>query len=257
MEDKIKEAADFLKHSRFTTAFTGAGISVESGIPSFRGNGGLWEKYDPKILDLQHFLNDPAGSWVVIKQIFYDFFGMAKPNAAHLILARMEKEGMLGRTITQNIDNLHQEAGTTIISEFHGNSKKLTCLICHRDYHAGHISLDHFPPTCIECGGILKPGFVFFGEAIPQLPLAEAYEAASLSDVVLIIGTTGEVMPANQIPFIAKEFGATIIEINPEPSAYTDRITDIFLQGKAAGIMLKLEKQLFPAPLNDDQDRVD
>ena len=257
MKDKIREAVIALKKSRFTTAFTGAGISVESGIPSFRGNGGLWEKYDPKVLDLNYFLHDPAGSWVVIKEIFYDFFGKAKPNKAHMVLARMEKEGMLGRTITQNIDNLHREAGSVIVSEFHGNSKNLLCLQCHRVYHSGEISLDHFPPTCRECGGILKPDFVFFGEGIPQLPLAEAWEAASLSDVFLIIGTTGEVMPANQIPIMAKEFGATIIEVNPDPSNYTDKITDIFLQGKATEIMQKLEDQLFSAALDDDQDRVD
>jgi NAD-dependent deacetylase len=257
MTDKIKEAAIILKRSRFTTAFTGAGISVESGIPSFRGNGGLWQKYDPKVLDLQYFLHEPAGSWVVIKEIFYDFFGAAKPNKAHRVLARMEKEGLLGRTITQNIDNLHQEAGSAILSEFHGNSKNLVCLHCHRRYRSGQISLEHFPPTCLECGGILKPDFVFFGEAIPQLPLAEAYEAATLSDVFLIIGTTGEVMPANQIPLMAKEHGATIIEVNPEPSNYTDHITDIFLQGRATEIMQKLEEQLFSPALDNDQDGID
>jgi NAD-dependent deacetylase len=257
MKDKIKEAALVLQKSRFTTAFTGAGISVESGIPSFRGSGGLWEKYDPAVLDLQNFLNDPASSWVVIKEIFYDFFGTAKPNKAHLVLARMEQEGLLGSTITQNIDNLHQEAGSVIVSEFHGNSKKLKCIQCHREYRPGQISLEHFPPTCRECGGILKPDFVFFGEAIPQLPLNEAYNAASISDVFLIIGTTGEVMPACQIPFMAKEFGATIIEINPEPSNYTNKITDIFLQGKATTVMLMLEKLLFSPALDDDQNGVD
>ncbi len=256
MNDKIREAARIIKRSRFTTAFTGAGISVESGIPSFRGSGGLWEKYDPKVLDLQYFMHDPAGSWVVIREIFYDFLGMAKPNKAHLVLARMEKEGMLGRTITQNIDNLHQEAGSAIISEFHGNSKNLRCLACHRLYRSGKISLDHFPPTCLECGGILKPDFVFFGEAIPHIAMAEAYEAASISDVFLIIGTTGEVMPANQVPLMAKECGATIIEVNPSPSNYTATVTDIFLQGKATEVMQQLEEQLFSPALDDDQDGI-
>ena len=245
MKDPFREAAILLKQSRFTTAFTGAGISVESGIPSFRGEGGLWNKYDPKVLDLQYFLEDPSGSWAVIKELFYDFFNSARPNKAHLVLARMEREGMLGRTITQNIDNLHQEAGSGMVFEFHGNTKNLRCLHCHRLYKAGQISLDHFPPTCRECGGILKPDFVFFGEAIPQLPLAAAYEAASLSDVFLIIGTTGEVMPANQIPVMAKQYGAKIIEVNPEPSNYTKEITDIFLQGKATSIMGNIERLLF------------
>ena len=257
MTDRIGEAAQILKQSRFTTAFTGAGISVESGIPSFRGTGGLWEKYDPKVLDLDYFLKDPVGSWPVIRELFYDFYGTAAPNKAHLVLARMEQEGLLGRTITQNIDNLHQESGSVIVSEFHGNSKRFRCLKCHRIYMLTEINLDHLPPVCRECGGILKPDFVFFGEAIPQLPLAEAYEAASLSDVFLIIGTTGEVMPANQIPVMAKECGATIIEVNPEPSNYTEHITDIFLQGKATEVLEKLEPLLFSPALNDDEDGVD
>jgi NAD-dependent deacetylase len=257
LQEDVERAVEALRRSRFTTAFTGAGISVESGIPSFRGDGGLWQKYDPKVLDLQHFLDDPATSWVVIKEIFYDFFGAATPNKAHRVLARMEKEGMLGRTITQNIDNLHQEAGSVIVSEFHGNSKRLECLQCHRTYRPGKISLDHLPPTCLECGGILKPGFVFFGESILQAPLSESYEAASLSDVFLVIGTTGEVMPACQIPYLAKEYGATVIEVNPEPSNFTGRITDIFLRGKAGDIMGMIEKGLFAPALDNDQDGID
>ena len=253
MEDPFIEAASLLKNSRFTTAFTGAGISVESGIPPFRGHDGLWNKYDPKTLDLQYFLEDPSGSWRVIKEIFYDFFDTARPNKAHLVLARMEQEGMLGRTITQNIDNLHQAAGSTMVYEFHGSTKNLRCLHCNRAYKPGQISLDHFPPTCWECGGVLKPDFVFFGEAIPQIPLGAAYEAATLSDVFLIIGTTGEVMPANQIPVMAKQYGAKIIEVNPEPSNYTANITDIFLKGKATVVMEKLEVLLFPEPPTGDR----
>lgn len=255
--NKIREAAEILKRSRFTTAFTGAGISVESGIPPFRGEGGLWNKYDPGTLDINHFLDDPVGSWSVIKKIFYDFFDDAKPNAAHRVLSRMEREGLLGRTITQNIDNLHQEAGSQMVFEFHGNSRNLRCIHCHRKYKAGEISLDHIPPTCRECGGILKPDFVFFGESIPHLALTAAYEAASISDVFLIIGTTGEVMPANQIPVLAKENGATIIEVNPEPSHYTEAVTDIFLRGKATEIMEKLGEELFSPSLDDDKDGVD
>ena len=217
----------------------------------------MWSKYDPEVLELGYFLEHPERSWPVIREIFYDFFGKARPNKAHLVLARMEKEGLLGRTITQNIDNLHQEAGSFLVSEFHGNSARLRCLHCGRVYQSGEISLDHVPPTCRECGSVLKPDFIFFGEAIPQQPLAEAYEAASISDVFLIIGTTGEVMPANQIPLLAREYGSKIIEINPEPSNYTHRVTDIFLQGKAAATMEKLEELLFSASLDDDQDGVD
>ena len=257
MDKYLQNAVQTLKNSRFTTAFTGAGISVESGIPSFRGDGGLWDKYDPKVLEIDHFLKNPELSWPVIKDIFYNFFDHAVPNKAHHVLARMEKAGMLGRIITQNIDNLHQEAGSLMVYEFHGNSKTLVCMTCHRTYKAKDMSFDHLPPTCRECGGLLKPDFVFFGEGIPQIPMVAAYEAAEISDVFLIIGTTGEVMPANQFPGIAKANGATIIEINPEESLYTPEITDIFLQGKAGEVMAQLEIALFSAPLDNDKNGID
>jgi NAD-dependent deacetylase len=251
-KDNIKRAAVAILNSNFTTAFTGAGISVESGIPPFRGEGGLWTKYDPNLLDIDHFMQNPVKSWEVIKSIFYNFFGSAKPNKAHLVLAEMEKKGLLKRTITQNIDNLHQEAGCKHVYDFHGNSKRLVCLSCNAFYKVSEVNLDHLPPTCRLCGGILKPDFVFFGEAIPQIPLVAAYEAATISDVFLIIGTTGEVMPANQFPLLAKENGATIIEINPKESNYTEGVTDIYLQGTATEMMGLLGEALFSSALDND-----
>lgn len=248
-ESEIRKAAAMLKKSSYTTAYTGAGISVESGIPPFRGPNGIWTKYDPSMLDIGYFLESPYESWVAIKEIFFDFFGEAKPNKAHQVLARLEQNGMIHRVITQNIDNLHQEAGSREVFEFHGNSKRLVCLACFATYPHKEVSLDHLPPTCRQCGGLLKPDFVFFGEQIPPVPLSAAYEAASLSEVFLVIGTTGEVMPANQFPAMARSHGAVIIEINPSESNYTAKITDIFLKGKAGEILEKLERELLPAPL--------
>jgi NAD-dependent deacetylase len=255
-EQNIDRAAKAILSSKFTTAYTGAGISVESGIPPFRGEGGLWTKYDPNLLDIDHFHQNPKQAWVIIKDIFYNYFGDAKPNRAHIVLAEMEKRGIMGRTITQNIDNLHQEAGCRHVYDFHGNSKRMVCLSCQSVYPASEVNLDHLPPTCRMCGGLLKPDFVFFGEAIPQVPLAAAHEAAAISDVFLIIGTTGEVMPANQFPLIAKENGATIIEVNLHESNYTPAVTDIFLQGKATEIMELLAVRLFTPALDNDQDGV-
>lgn len=253
MNDKaVQEAVRLLKKSKFTTAYTGAGISVESGIPPFRGAGGLWDKYDPGMLEIGYFMANPKEAWVVIKEIFYDFFGTARPNRAHIILADMENKGLISRTITQNIDNLHQEAGSRHVFEFHGNSRRLVCLSCHKTYIVGEISIDHLPPDCRICGGLLKPDFVFFGEPIPQNALLASYDAASKSDIFLIIGTTGEVMPANQVPLMAKENGATIIEINPDPSNYTGRITDLFLEGKAVEVMEKIGKMLFTPSLDNN-----
>ncbi len=252
LEQAVQEAAILLRNSKFTTAFTGAGISVESGIPPFRGEEGLWNKYDPRYLEIGFFLSQPEESWKVIKQIFYDFFGKAIPNSAHLMLAEMEREGMLHRIITQNIDNLHQEAGSTQVYEFHGNSMTLVCLACLSAFPYGEISLKELPPRCPDCQGLLKPDFVFFGEPIPQEPMIAAYDAAGKSDIFMIIGSTGEVMPANQIPPMAKQNGAKIIEINPEESNYTNGITDIFLKGKAGEVMSLLGDILLSSPLKND-----
>ncbi|NCU34963.1 MAG: NAD-dependent deacylase [Bacteroidales bacterium] len=226
------------------TVFTGAGVSVESGIPPFRGSSGLWQKYDPQVLDLGYFHHNPLDSWRVIREIFYDFFGKAKPNAAHLALAKLEEMGLLRCIITQNIDNLHQEAGNTIIHEFHGNSQVLRCTQCEQHFPAGEIDLAVLPPKCLHCGALLKPDFIFFGEAIPMDAFHLSQEAARIADVFVIIGSTGEVMPANQIPVIAKQSGAKIIEINPEPSHYTHAITDVYLGGKAGEIMPRLMRKI-------------
>ncbi len=234
---ELDKAAKLIKNSEYTTAFTGAGISVESGIPPFRGPQGLWSKYDPIVLDIDYFKTNPLESWKVIKEIFYDFFGKAKPNAAHIALARLEKEGYVKNIITQNIDNLHQEAGSKTVYEFHGNSHTLVCTKCGKRFSINQIDFDNLPVRCDRCGGLVKPDFIFFGEGIPQVAYQASIEAAGSADVFLVIGTTGEIMPASQIPYMAKQNGAKIIEINPEPSNYTGSITDIFLKGKAGIIM--------------------
>ncbi|MFZ5980153.1 MAG: SIR2 family NAD-dependent protein deacylase [Candidatus Zixiibacteriota bacterium] len=239
-----EQAARAIKNARRVTGFTGAGISVESGIPPFRGEGGLWSKYDPTCLEIDYFRAHPKAAWKVIKEIFYDFFSEAIPNAAHRGLAHMERKGLLQTVITQNIDNLHQEAGSTHVFEFHGNSKYLVCLNCDKVFHHSEIGFDTLPPSCAACGGLLKPDFVFFGEPIPEQAHTRAIEEARSSDVFLLIGTTGEVMPAAFIPPLAKQNGALIIEMNVEKSNYTDRITDIFLQAKATEAMTVLLKAL-------------
>ena len=237
MENKIKEAVELIKNSKRTTAFTGAGISVESGIPPFRGDGGLWNKYDPVVLDLNYFFSNPRESWLVIKEIFYDFFGTAKFNRAHEVLAEMEKQNYLSAVITQNIDNLHQEAGSKVVHEFHGNSKTLICTSCKKKFPVKEDTFRNLPPKCEDCGSLLKPDFIFFGEGIPQQAYQKSIEAAQNSDVFIVIASTGEVMPASQMPVIAKQNGATIIEINPNTSNYTSQVTDIFLQGKAGEVL--------------------
>ncbi|MFP4469096.1 MAG: SIR2 family NAD-dependent protein deacylase [Bacteroidota bacterium] len=244
LSKNIEEAASLIVKSKFLVAFTGAGISVESGIPPFRGAEGLWSKYDPQVLELDYFHRFPEDSWKVIKEIFYDFFGNAKPNPAHAALARLEELGLLQAVITQNIDNLHQEAGNTIVYEFHGNSQKLICTGCKKHFEAADLNFNVLPPYCAECNALIKPDFIFFGEAIPTMAFNASMDAASKTDVFIIIGSTGEVMPANQIPIMAKHNGATIIEINPEPSRYTRLITDLHLTGTAGEVMSQLIKKV-------------
>lgn len=245
MKNEIDIAADYIKESNYTIAFTGAGISAESGIPPFRGENGIWNKYDPNLLVLSNYLNNPTKTWPVIKEIFYDFFSKANPNAAHNVLAKMESEGLLKSVVTQNIDNLHQMAGSKTVYEFHGNSHTFVCLHCHSKFPVDELELNEMPPLCKKCGKILKPDFIFFGEQIPTDAYSNSVEAAEKSHVVIIIGTTGEVVPASTIPIVAKRSGAKIIEINLESSSYTNSITDVCLKGKATETMNLLAEKLF------------
>ncbi len=236
----LERAAEFLSNAKHAVAFTGAGISVESGIPPFRGENGLWDRYDPQFLEIDYFRDNPAASWRVIKEIFYDFLGTASPNAAHHALAWLERTGKLAAVITQNIDNLHREAGSRKVFELHGNIGELVCLRCAERFPREGMNLEQLPPLCGSCGGLLKPALTFFGEALPPVAYDAAVREAEAADVLLIVGTTGEVMPAAMIPYIAKTHGAKLIEINTSPSRLTELLTDVFLQGKAAEVMTRL-----------------
>jgi NAD-dependent deacetylase len=236
----LEKAARAISTSRYTVALTGAGISVESGIPPFRGVHGIWNRYDPMTLEIDFFYQHPAESWKVIREIFYQYFGKATPNKAHLALAKLEEAGKLQAIITQNIDNLHQEAGNREVYEFHGNSKKLVCTRCGMVYHAGELALDVLPVTCLECHSLVKPDFVFFGEGIPKDAYFGSVEAVEKCDLMLVVGTTAEVMPAGQLPRLAKSNGTTLIEINPEPTQLTRTISDLFLQGMAGQVLSAL-----------------
>lgn len=243
-KDRVEEAVTILRKAKYGVAFTGAGISVESGIPPFRGENGIWNRVDPVYLELGFFMRKPLASWQKIKEIFYDTFVRAEPNYAHYFLSRLEKRGIIETVITQNIDNLHQIAGCKQVLELHGTSKVLVCTDCGSEYDISFTDLNFLPPTCYICKGILKPKIIFFNEEPPGEVLAKSFEAASRADVLLIIGTDGEVLPAAQIPFTAKENGARIIEINIAKSRYTDTITDIFLEGKAVEVCQKMGKRM-------------
>jgi NAD-dependent deacetylase len=240
----IQQAAELIKNSKHLIAFTGAGISVESGIPPFRGENGIWNKHDPNILELSYFKRNPKESWEQIMKMFFEITQTIEPNYAHYALFELQKSGYLKALITQNIDNLHYLAGNTDVIEFHGNMRDLICTKCGFVKPLKEVDLSVLPPKCEKCNGVFKPDFIIFGESIPSEAYNKSFENADKSDVVVLIGTSGEVMPASFIPHRAKESGAKIIEINLEPSAYTNSITDIFLQGKATEIMKSLIEEL-------------
>lgn len=238
-DNGIEGAAGVIREAVHLVAFTGAGISVDSGIPPFRGPGGLWETYDPAHFELDYFISHPAESWATLKKVFYERFENASPNGAHLLLARLEERGLLKTVITQNIDNLHRRAGSRNVIEYHGSCRELVCLRCRSRHTVTAGLLKNNEMRC-RCGGLLKPDFVFFGEDIPAEAAEGALVETALADVMLVIGTTGEVFPASQVPVAAKRSGASIIEVNITPSAYTDDITDIFLPGKAEDLLGEL-----------------
>jgi len=238
------EVLSKLNAANHIVAFTGAGISVESGIPPFRGENGIWNKYDPRSLEIDYFYQHPEESWLVIREIFYSHFNKAVPNAAHYFMAELEQKGKLIEVITQNIDNLHQDAGSKKIHEFHGNSKMKKCTVCHHRALVSENDLLQIPVICPECGALTKPDFVFFGEGIPEKAYEDSLHAARNCDVMMIVGALGEVMPAANMPYEAKRNGAFVIEVNPEPSNFTNQITDLFIPSKAGEFFSQLKRMM-------------
>lgn len=236
----LENAADVLRNSRCTVAFTGAGISVESGIPPFRGPGGVWSKHDPAKFEKGYFKRNPEEVWPLLKEIFFGTLVKAQPNPAHFALAELESAGKLAGVVTQNIDGLHQLAGSDVVYEYHGSTRRMQCMSCRTCFDTPNISLDKLPPPCPACGGLLKPDFVFFGEGIPTDVHVAATDLAKQSEVCLIVGTGGQVMPAGRIPYIVKNRGGIVIEVNLYDSDYSYSTSDYYLQGKAGEMVPKL-----------------
>jgi len=261
-EKDLRRAADCIAGSKRLLAFTGAGISKESGVPTFRGEGGLWEHIDPRILEISRFHREPEECWRAIRSLFYAATPRPQPNAAHRVLARWEAEGRLAFLVTQNIDGLHREAGSTRVAEFHGSLSSLVCMRCGARISVTPEALaagllDKLPPRCGDtpqaagrheeaggCGGILKPDFVFFGEGIPHEAYEAAFAAAESADVCLIVGSAGVVYPAAEIPVVAKQNGGTIIEIDPSVTKFTRSLSDIHVPLGAVDAMTRLDALL-------------
>ncbi len=240
MKAKQKEitpelAAALLRQGRRAVALTGAGISVESGIPDFRSPDGLWSRFDPgEYAHIRAFRANPAKVWTMLREM-EGLISRARPNPAHLALAELEARGMLLGIITQNVDNLHQAAGNKRVVEYHGNARRFLCDLCKAPHPQENLDFQHTPLYC-RCGGLIRPDVVFFGEAIPPAAQAEAEEMALECDLLVVIGTSGEVAPASYLPHTAKESGAIIMENNLKPTRLTYTLTDHFLPGPAGKV---------------------
>lgn len=251
MDNRLYEqAADILRNTTNAIAVTGAGISVESGIPDFRSAGGLWTKYPPQeYATLDAFYRDPDKVWEMWYELAENLKNIS-PNPGHAALARLEELGHLKAVITQNIDALHQRAGSKTVIEYHGNADSLACTACfrRRGMDLSHRALG--APRC-ECGGVMKPDVILFGEVIGDYALQTSERLARGCDVLIVVGTSAQVYPAASLPYTAKQGGAVIIECNTEPTAFTSVITDYFLQGPSGDTLPRLvdlvEKKNMPA----------
>ncbi len=231
LETSIKRAAEALAEAQYVTGLVGAGMSSESGIPTFRGEGGLWTKYgEPSMNEYQRLVNDPKTWWE--ERVsgtnnrmpgMRESLGEAKPNPGHEALAELERLGVLKYVVTQNVDNLHRAAGQVNVAEIHGNWTLMRCIQCHRRFPRDDVSLESLPPLCPHCQGVVKGDTVMFGEPIPPDVLNICQSEALKSDCVMILGTSGVVYPAAALPELARRTnGATLIEINPEETALTE-----------------------------------
>ncbi len=245
MNNPYENAAHALRNARNPLAVTGAGISVESGIPAFRGEAGIWARYPiEEYAVLDAFLANPEKVW----KFWYELGGMlgeCKPNPGHYALAQLEKMGMCRAVVTQNIDNLHEEAGSTWVIEYHGNSRRMVCMDCG---DCVPLDLSAKPPgggvpRC-RCGGLMKPDVILFGEMIPPDALVESERLARTCDAMIIVGTSAQVYPAAQLPYTAKQNGAFIIEANTEKTDFTRTITDAFLEGPAGETLPELVRYI-------------
>ncbi len=207
----------------------------------------MWERFDPaEYATIGAFLRDPGKVWEMLAEMI-GVLGRASPNAAHFGLAELEGMGILRSVITQNVDGLHQAAGSRKVIEYHGNPKELVCIACWKRYPSLEKIAEGIPPRC-QCGEILKPDIVFFGEPIPWSAQEQAEEEARSCSVLLVIGTSAQVSPACDIPRISKDRGAFVIEINPEETPLTAKIADIHLRGNASEVVGRIVEMLRPPP---------
>jgi NAD-dependent deacetylase len=237
------ELFDRLKEARNILFFTGAGISAESGVPTFRGKDGLWKNHKPEELaNLQAFLSHPDEVWEWY-QYRRGIIRKAAPNPAHLAIAEMQEYFQSVIVVTQNVDNLHIRAGSKEVYELHGNLERNYCIRCGKTYSAEEFDDLNEVPHCRECGGLIRPDVVWFGEALPQDVYKSALQSARESDVCFVVGTSAVVYPAAYVPYEAKRSGAFLVEINLNPTELTPT-ADLFLPGKAGEVLPEILRDI-------------
>ena len=245
----IDRATELLLSARYVVALTGAGMSVESGIPPFRGPGGLWTKHgEPPMDGYQRFLADPRRAWEErlsprgpMREL-WETLQRAHPNAGHYALVEMEQIGILRCLITQNVDDLHRAAGSRHVAEIHGNYRLLRCVECVTRFPREAIPLAELPPRCPQCGGLVKSDTVSFGEPIPHDVLAVCFEESERADCMLVAGTSATVYPAAQFPLSVREHGV-LIEVNPYESEISS-LCAISLAGPSGVVLSQLVERL-------------
>lgn len=268
LEDLIQRAADDLANSKYAIALSGAGISTESNIPDFRGPKGIWttdKEAEAKAYErYELFLADPKAYWEEVLYTrygaLYRAIGHVEPNPGHYALAELERDGVIKCVITQNIDGLHEKAGSKNLLEYHGSARKLRCISCRSRFSIEEFSFEQLPPRCGNCGRALKYDVVHFKEAIPEDVSARSEEEALNCDLMLICGTSAVVYPFASLPRIAKRHSGglparlyaseaksatKIIEVNAEPTPLThEGVSDYLIQGKTGEILPQIAKRV-------------
>jgi len=257
MDELIQRAGRLLAQARQAVALTGAGLSTPSGIPDFRSQDtGLWENYDPlEIATFQAFRRRPAEFFNWIRPLARRMF-QAQPNAAHQALADLKNAGVVKHIITQNIDGLQQRAGASGVIELHGDIYTGTCVNCYAIYRSSQFYADFIEracvPYCPECGGIIKPNVILFGEALPVRALMVAKRAVAECDVLLIAGSSLEVAPASDLPMLARSHQAQLIIVN-QGSTYMDDFCDLLIQSDVALALPAMAAACLRSRIQSDQ----
>lgn len=248
---KIDAISDIIVQSKRIVVFTGAGIGTESGIPDFRSPGGIWDRYDPNELTYQKFLSSQASreKYWERQKLLWPVIAAAKPNAGHLAIAELYKMGKLDCVITQDGDSLHQKSGVPdeMVIELHGTWTRALCLGCGRKYPSEEVQVrleaGEKVPTCKECGGIMKPDVIQFGQAMPEKETREAERRAASCDLLMACGSSLVVYPAAQMPLIAKENGAKLVIINLMPTPH-DQYADVVINEKIGAVLPRVIEQV-------------